>query len=173
MLAEGTPAESFVDCDSRGMFHNAAEFARLYPGEQPPRWAFCAPRVEDGAALEALWRRLAVRAGIVPRRGRLLGHLDEALPHIVRGWARDAANPDMPVAVEIVLDGAVIGRTLANRYRRDLAVAGYGNGRHGFAFALPEPLAPEQGHIVAARRADDGAELEQSPRVVAAAMKAA
>lgn len=28
IFAEGAPAESFVDCDSRSMFHNAAEFGR-------------------------------------------------------------------------------------------------------------------------------------------------
>ena len=29
--AEGAPSETFVDDNSRGIFHNAAEFAVLYP----------------------------------------------------------------------------------------------------------------------------------------------
>ena len=36
LLAEGAPFESFVDDDSRGMFHNAAEFGVLYPGAPQP-----------------------------------------------------------------------------------------------------------------------------------------
>src|SRR5207249_2356420 len=34
ILAEGALSETFVDDDSRGMFHNAAEFSLLYPGEK-------------------------------------------------------------------------------------------------------------------------------------------
>ena len=38
IVAEGAAAETFVDCDSRRMFHNAVEFAVLYPGEDAPRY---------------------------------------------------------------------------------------------------------------------------------------
>jgi hypothetical protein len=62
ILAEGAPAESFVDCDNRGIFHNAHEFALLYPGEGPERWAFCAPRVEAGIALRRVRQRMLARA---------------------------------------------------------------------------------------------------------------
>jgi O-antigen biosynthesis protein len=47
----------------------------------------------------------------------------------------------MPVPVEVVVDGVVLGSTLANLYRADLATAGYGHGRHGFDFRFPAPLA--------------------------------
>jgi hypothetical protein len=49
----------------------------------------------------------------------------------------------MPVPVEVVVDGVVLGSTLANRYRADLATAGYGHGRHGFEFRFPAPLASD------------------------------
>ena len=62
LLAEGAPSESFIDDDSRGMFHNAAEFAALYPNT-PRSDGFCAPRVEQGPELEAIRRRLAAVAG--------------------------------------------------------------------------------------------------------------
>jgi len=63
IFADGAPAESFVDDDSRNMFHNAAEFHALYP-EAPARVpaSYCAPRVEGGFELEALRRRLVGRA---------------------------------------------------------------------------------------------------------------
>jgi hypothetical protein len=37
------------------MFHNAVEFAVLYPGEEAPRWVFCAPRLDDDPKVEAVW----------------------------------------------------------------------------------------------------------------------
>jgi hypothetical protein len=58
LLAEGAPAESFLDCNDRGVFHNAAEFALLYPGEAAQRRRFCAPRLDAGFRVEAVRRRL-------------------------------------------------------------------------------------------------------------------
>ena len=62
LLAEGAASESFMDDDSRGVFHNAAEFAALYPDALRPD-GFCARRVEQGPELEAIRRRLAEVAG--------------------------------------------------------------------------------------------------------------
>ena len=63
LLAEGAASESFMDDDSRGVFHNASEFAVLYPDAPSPealgRDVFCAPRVDQGWALEAIRQRLA------------------------------------------------------------------------------------------------------------------
>jgi hypothetical protein len=61
IFAGGTPAESFVDCDSRGIFHNASEFSRLYPDDASSKWAFCAPLIEGGDVLQAIRRRLDAR----------------------------------------------------------------------------------------------------------------
>jgi hypothetical protein len=91
------------------MFHNAVVFAVLYPGEEAPRWAFCAPRLDDDPKVEAVWRRLAQRGGITVATGPLQGWLDTAEAGLVRGWARDAANSNMPVPVEVVVDGVVLG----------------------------------------------------------------
>ena len=62
LLAEGAPSESFMDDDSRGVFHNAHEFEGLYPNSHRPD-GFCAPRVEQGFELEITWQRLARMAG--------------------------------------------------------------------------------------------------------------
>jgi hypothetical protein len=59
ILAEGAASESFVDDDSRAMFQNAAEHAALYPYAACSPAIYCAPRVEDGFALEAVRRRIA------------------------------------------------------------------------------------------------------------------
>jgi hypothetical protein len=86
VVAEGAAAETFVDCDSRRMFHNAVQFAVHYPGEDAPRWALCAPRPNDDAKVEAVWRRLALRAGITVATGPLQGWHDTAEAGLVRGW---------------------------------------------------------------------------------------
>ena len=54
-----------VDDDSRGIFHNAHEFAALYPNSLPVRpTCYCAPRLAFGTEVEAARRRIAQRAGI-------------------------------------------------------------------------------------------------------------
>lgn len=61
IFANGAWSETFVDDESRGMFHNAAEYAALYPtaAQQPAQ--YCAPRVEEGSRLEAIRKRLNAR----------------------------------------------------------------------------------------------------------------
>jgi len=62
ILANGAWSETFLDDGSRGMFHNAEEFAALYPKGASVRQRYCAPRVEDGVVLDAVQRRLVGRA---------------------------------------------------------------------------------------------------------------
>jgi hypothetical protein len=65
LLAEGAPSESFLDDDSRGMFHNVSEFAALYP-DAPAPGRFCALRVTEGYKLEVIRQRLsAVAQGLL------------------------------------------------------------------------------------------------------------
>ena len=40
IYADGAAAETFADCDNRLMFANGAEYDRLYPEDQRPRWQF-------------------------------------------------------------------------------------------------------------------------------------
>ncbi len=59
IIAEGAFAESFADAKGlRDRFANAAEHHALYPDEPPPaELALCAPRPEQGEALNAVLRR--------------------------------------------------------------------------------------------------------------------
>jgi hypothetical protein len=70
IFAEGAPAESFVDDESREMFENAAEYHRLYPQAVRQAARFCAPRIEEGHELEAVRRRLTARCRQSERSGR-------------------------------------------------------------------------------------------------------
>ncbi len=166
LLAEGAPSESFVDDDSRGMFHNAAEYRLLYGDAASGPARFCAPRVEDGEALDAIQRRLA---GPPPAPAALRGFLDTAEPGGLTGWARDGAGP---VRLRVLVDGIAVGTVVADEFRADLLAAGEGDGRHGFRFTLPHGLAGPR-HAVSVQRASDGAELLNSPAMVAAVPSAA
>lgn len=177
ILAEGAPSETFVDDDSRGMFHNAAEYRMLYPDAARVPARYCAPRVEEGEALEAVRHRLAARAGnaAVPpaTSGELQGHVDDVSRDRIRGWARDAASSDTPVLLRISDNDVVIGEVLADRYRADLERAAIGDGRHGFELAVPGGLSPLMRHVIRVERAADRRPLERSPWVVEASPAAA
>ena len=85
IFAEGAAAETFVDCDSRAMFHNAAEFAALYPGDVSPPWAFCAPRVERGPVLASIRAVINARAGLADDPARNCATTRDADVHVIAG----------------------------------------------------------------------------------------
>ena len=117
LIAEGAFSESFVDDDSRGMFQNAHEFKQLYPEARPKEIVYCAPRVEDGFALDRVRRRLAERAGLdypaATDFGALFGEVERCDHEGVSGWARNAAFPDAPVCLDVLVDGAFAGYAYA------------------------------------------------------------
>jgi len=64
LLAEGAPAESWLDCGSRDQFENGGLVVRLHPDFAAPRsTAACAELVTEGPRLER------ILAGIAARRG--------------------------------------------------------------------------------------------------------
>jgi hypothetical protein len=154
MLAENCPAESFFDNGDRGQFHNADEAPVALDG-------VALPRCEEGFALERVRARVAARAGILPGQaglGRLMGYLEEAGPERVVGWAVDTAAPDVPVVLDVLVNGLAVMQVVANGYRDDVRKAGYGAGCNGFAFALPV-----RGRV-SVRRHADGAGLAWAVR---------
>jgi autotransporter passenger strand-loop-strand repeat protein len=81
IIAEGALSETYVEDDNRGMFHNAHEYAVLYPGDGRRVTRYCAPRLDQGYELEAVRQRLARRAGLAdqhgsPPTGSLRGYID-------------------------------------------------------------------------------------------------
>ncbi len=169
VLAEGQPAETFVDCDSRAMFDNAAEFFELYPADTSAHWSFCADHVEAGEVLADIRHRLNRRAGIAHGdwrdhvAGPLTGNLEVATDECIAGRRQDASAPEHPVRLEILADGRVIAEVLANAYRRDLEQAGLGSGRHAFSLRPELCSSDEKMHVIAVRRAADGMLLPGSP----------
>ncbi|WP_158929231.1 Hint domain-containing protein [Acidisphaera sp. S103] len=171
IFAEDAPAETFVDCDSRGMFHNAAEFSRLYPSDDSQRWMFCAPRIESGPILAQVRRVIDSRTGLTPKDrvdvpGPLQGNLDGLDGASIGGWAFDPEHPGSPVILDVLDGHGLIARVTANRFRADLEEAGIGDGRHGFELRLTRGLSPLTGHELRVRRVADGRELAGSPLVI-------
>ena len=154
VFAEGAASETFVDHDSRAMFDNADEYNLIY-GTSAPRPTE-QPRLEEGFQLAAIRRRLAEIAGIAagPNAvGPVAGHLERLENGILTGWLVDAAAAEA-VEAEVLVDGEVVGRVMANRYRADLDQAGIGGGRGGFSIALP--ASAERLEQVSVRRVLDG-----------------
>ena len=163
LIAEGALSESFIDDDSRGMFHNAHEYGMLYPDAATEVGRYCAPRYEDGYAVEAARRRIAQRAGLRSHddelhAGTLRGYVDLVSTKCIAGWAQNTNQPEAPVCLDIYVGGRLISQVLANRYREDLERAGIGSGCHSFEFIPPAAFAFMPG-TVEVRRSLDGAVL--------------
>ena len=92
IFADGAAAETYVDCDNRGMFQNGGEFASRYPDDRPDAWRFCAPRAKPGSP-----ELVAIRATMLARA--------EAL-------GRVTSDPDLHLIAdgEIVRPQSVTGR---------------------------------------------------------------
>jgi autotransporter passenger strand-loop-strand repeat protein len=167
LIAECTWSESYADVVGlRGRFHNAAEFAALYPNYRAPKTlSLCAPRPESGPMLDRALRPLVAKAMAGRRPGRLRGSLDAIRDHrIIEGWAQDAQHPETPVLLEVLLGREVIGTVLACDHRADLEAAGFGQGRCAFFFAAPIEIAPHMAEAVHVRRAMDGAAIATALR---------
>jgi O-antigen biosynthesis protein len=166
LIAEGALSESFIDDDSRGMFHNAQEYRTLYPDAATAPMQYCAPRLEDGYEVEAARQRIALRAGIrSPDDDRrvctLRGYVDLVSSRCIAGWAQNVDYPEAPDCLDIYDGERLIAQVLANRYREDLERAGLGSGHHSFEFTVPTGLVFAL-EVVEVRRSLDGASLNLS-----------
>ena len=156
LVANGSPAESFLDDGCRGQFHTASRVDVLCSNASP--MAPFAVRLEDGFGLQRAQERIAARAGVflAPEpAGPLRGFIDVAGPGRVSGWAQDMDNPEEPVALTVLVGYRPVLSLLANRYRADLRQAGLGSGCQAFTVDLPDWLAGN----VSVQRATDGASL--------------
>jgi hypothetical protein len=165
IIADGAFSETFVDDDSRSMFHNVHEFGALYPDAKRVAARYCAKRCAEGYEVEAARLRIDARAGLRPSgeesRATLRGYVDAVSANCIAGWAQNPDYPNAPVCLDIFAGGRLIGRTLANRFRDDLARAGLGSGKHSFEF-IPPPGLSFAPSTIEVRRSIDGARLAVS-----------
>jgi hypothetical protein len=162
VVAEGSFAETFADGPGlRAIFHNAADYAKRYPDEVPPDAVrLCAERPERGPALESILRPITARAAAYVQAGPLQGYVDRVgVDRQITGWAQDISHPELPVMLEIVVQGQVIGTILACDYRADLKQVGIGQGFAAFSFTAPSGLPLCALATISVRRMGDGSEL--------------
>lgn len=69
---------------------------------------------------------------------RVEGYLDGVRFRTVQGWACDTSRTENRLLVCVGVNGASAGIALADQFRADLAQAGYGDGKYGFQFPVPE-----------------------------------
>ena len=71
------------------------------------------------------------------RRRGLRAYIDQVAPgRTVSGWAMDRRDPTRKIDLEILLDGQVVGRTVADGYRADLENALGGDGCYAFTVSI-------------------------------------
>jgi hypothetical protein len=176
LFAEGAAAETYLDCGNRHMFDN-----HLDAPARAPVSGFCAPRLEEGAFVEAVNAGLRARADVLfgamiggpmtgpmtgPVFGPVVGRVDEADHGLVRGWALAPEHQDEKLWLDIYDGTTHLARVIANHDRPDLRLAGFDNGHHGFRHDLAVPLAADQRHCLHVRFARDQSELAGSPVVI-------
>ena len=132
IVAEGALSESFIDDDSRAMYHNAHEHRAIYPDASQGPARYCAPRRDEGYEVESARRHIDARAGLrvaaAVSAPTLLGYVDVVSSRRIAGWAQNVGHPEASVCLDIYVGDRLIGQALANRYRGDLDRAGLGSG---------------------------------------------
>jgi len=166
IIAEGCWAETYADAPGmRAQFHNALEYAALYPEAPPPdELRLCAPRPEHGAKHNAVLAPIIAQAWSGLKPGRLEGWVEHVTDWRIQGWALDTSNPTLPVLLEIWLGERMLGTTLARsaQPRGDLLRAGKGTGNCAFTFTSPVRIT--QAHQLRIRRQNDATELPHLQR---------
>lgn len=165
VLANGAWSESFADCGTfRDDFDNADDFRARFPDHvAPDAPVLCAERPTGGPALHAAIshtarRALDVQGQVAP--GRLEGRIEGvAAPCRVKGWAVDAEHRGKPVMLDVLLDGKVIGQTIACAPRKEAG----DHGRLNFVFDGSGKLTTHELLRLVVRRADDGQAVAPLP----------
>ncbi len=68
----------------------------------------------------------------------LSGHLDLCSPELIEGWLYTNATPASRITLQVYVGDTLLGECVADRQRFDLQEAGYGDGRCGFSFQVPD-----------------------------------
>lgn len=92
------------------------------------------------------------------------GTLDNVQKGRVYGWVWDSSK-DAPISVELLIDGVVVGNTLANGFRGDLKDAGIGTGHAAFSMVIPAHLCDSRFHEVEVRTMEGQVRLNGCPKM--------
>jgi cephalosporin hydroxylase len=91
------------------------------------------------------------------------GFLDEFGPDRIAGWIFDPEDPSPPPVIELWEAGRLVGAVKADIWRIDLEEARQGDGRWGFAAALPPTLQDDAVHEIELRLTANGRSVLAEP----------
>jgi hypothetical protein len=103
----------------------------------------------------------------MPDSGGGEGSLDNVNGEAIAGWAWDKNQPASSIQVDIYDGPALLATVPAIHFRKDLAEAGIGNGRHAFSFAPPPSVKDGNVHSISVKTAGTNKELDGCPKTVA------
>jgi GT2 family glycosyltransferase len=84
-----------------------------------------------------------------------IGHCDVVSAARVEGWAYDPAAPDVPLVMEVLIDGNCTGSVTCDLVREDVMAAGRSmQPQVGFYVAVPPDLDDDVDHVIEFRRCD-------------------
>jgi hypothetical protein len=92
------------------------------------------------------------------------GVLELADGEVIVGWAWDPKKPDTPVKVDIYDGDTKLATVTANDFRKDLADAQIGNGKHGFSYPTPARLKNGKAHAIHVKVSGTKKEVDGSPQ---------
>lgn len=175
VLANRSWSESFADCqDFRKRFDNYAEY-RLRFGHHtaPESPELCLERPKAGVAYYSAIASVAAAAldaATEQSHGQLEGRVESvSRPNLIRGWAVDTSRRGQPVQLEVVLDGNVVGETIACIPSEEYV----DQGRMIFEFRFPTEVSNQDLLRTVVRRKADGKPVASLPSAVIGAMHGA
>jgi membrane protein involved in D-alanine export len=92
--------------------------------------------------------------------------LEKADCEALVGFVWDRRKPNEPLTVDIFIDRAPSGRVVAGEFREDLHRQGYGDGRHGFRWPIPDWMRDGRPHTVEIKVVESGRTLRGTPEVI-------
>ena len=142
VLAEGLPAETYLDTGNRSFFDNAGAALVLHPefhiNTAFRRWNTdsCAPLAATPAEIEPTWRRLAARAESLGHAAPVLLTTSDAAPRLlVQGRAIAPIEADATRLVFLLPEGAA-DATLVSRFGSPADTAPYLNDHRRLGIAI-------------------------------------
>lgn len=106
--------------------------------------------------------------GVKPKRTSsvddITGYLETFEGVAIIGWAANKAAFGEKIEVDVIADGYLVTKAVANIFRADLLHEGIGDGKHGFKITLPESIFDGNNHSIEVRVAKNGQLLSGSPK---------
>jgi GT2 family glycosyltransferase len=142
---EGPSRAASADAETDGVAAPARRKAARNGAAEPAGETVSVPGIRPALGSDPLGE-LARRDEALPAKFR--AHLDEVSDVEISGWIMQRDEPSHRCVVALKEGERVLVRTIASRFRPDLAAAGVGDGCHAFSLAMPRSLLDGEDHLL-------------------------